>query len=383
MEEFIEKKTFKLKTLTPLHISDGAEGEIIPTEYVISDDKILHKINLPRFISLMPESRKIQLDNHLENEDFIALRRLIQTCWQESSKTYTACMEYSTKAGDLCSYYAQMDTGHEESLLQLTPFIRSSGKLLLPGSSVKGAFRTALINSFFPDDGINIPLDVPPNNKREQNKNNDRNAKKLEAEKLQYREPSKKDPKKLTNNIGKDPLKCLKISDTFIQGNNISTIRKIQNIRLDDDNSETKPNQEKDIKLFGEFIDQDVEINIGLSLDTRYFKKVKLKIGKRFSLNDITASCKKFYDMLLSHEKKNYFDTFEKQTGDSTVSDLYDELIEMNKTENSFVMRLGRYGGRNSISFNIRNKQGKEPKSRNLVLKDGKYWPTGWIFVTE
>lgn len=383
MEEFIEKKTFKLKILTPLHISDGAEGEIIPTEYVISDDKILHKIDTSRFIRLMPESSKGQLDNYLENENFIALRRLIQTCWQESPVTYAACKGYSTKAGDLYDDYVQIDTGQEESLLQLMPFIRSSGKLLLPGSSIKGAFRTALISGLLPDSGIDISLDYPPNDRRKQNKNNDRNAKDLEAEKLQYREPSKKDPKKLINNIGKDPLKCLKISDAFMQGSNISTIRKIHNIRLDDDNSETKPDQEKDIKLFAEFIDQDVEINIACSLDTRYFKKVKWKIGKCFSINDITASCKKFYDMLLSHEKKNYFDTFEKQTGDSTVSNLYNELIEMNKAENSFVMRLGRYGGRNSISFNIRNKQGKEPKSRNLILKDGEYWPTGWVFVTE
>jgi len=264
-----------------------------------------------------------------------------------------------------------METDHEESQLQLTPFIRSNGKLPIPGSSVKGAFRTALISELFPEEGI----DEPP-------KASARTAQNLEAECLKYREESRKNPGQFINNIGKDPLKCLKISDTFIQGNDISTIRKIHNICLDDVTSESKSGKEKDIKLFAEFISQDAVINLNISLDTRYFKTVKWKIGKQFSIHDVIISCRKFYNRLLLHEKNVYFDAFGKRTGDSTVSDLYDEFLEENSKKDTFIMRLGRYGGRNSVSFNIRNKQKAEPKSRNLIFEGGTFLPTGWIRVS-
>lgn len=368
MEEYIKKKTLKLEILTPVHISDGAEGEIIPLEYVVSDNKILHKIRLGRFIDLMAEDKKDRLNTLIEAEDILKLRDFIRNTWQEEPEKYSSCIEYSMNAGDLYELYRDMDI-QKESQLQLTPFIRSAKTLFIPGSSVKGAFRTAFITGLFGEAGIDEPPDEPAfdSNIRALN---------VEAKFLQYRSFDKNN--KLKIDVLKDPFKCLKIGDTFLEDGYTNTIYKIHNIRID-----KKVNKkEMNIKQFGEFVDEGGRTNIELLLDNRYFNKAKNEVGKGFNIDDLTDSCRKFYGDLLEYEKENYLSEFTEQTGDSTVTELYNELIKINREKDFFILRLGRYEGRNSVSFNIKNSQRKDPISRNFIFKDGRYLPLGWVKAT-
>jgi hypothetical protein len=48
----------------------------------------------------------------------------------------------------------------------------------------------------------------------------------------------------------------------------------------------------------------------------------------------------------------------------------------------SFLLRIGRHSGRNSLSFNLLNKKAVEPKTRKLIVDAGEYWPVGWVYVS-
>jgi len=375
---FIEKRTLKVKVITPVHITDGHEGAILPTDYVISQDNILYRIDLTRFIFMMPESQRKDLYSLIETENIRAVRSLVKDCWAENPGLYKAAILYSLDPGDLAVDYRNMDE-EKESRLQITPFQRSSGNLLIPGSSVKGPLRTALLHRRNLPDGIDIPLNVPKHDISKQKRNNDTETKKLESEAFGYKvyDPYKKRDKTV---VALDPFKCLKISDALIQSS--GRIRKVHPVTLDELKKEKDGKKEKDIDIFNEFIDIDTTFHCKAGLDTRYFKTGSCNIGKTFTFYNIIYASKIFYNDLIRHELSEFVDDYSKIKGDSTVCDLYSNLLEMNESANSFVMRLGRFGGMNSKSLNMINKKGKHPKSRNFINVGGVFLPPGWVHVT-
>jgi CRISPR type III-A-associated RAMP protein Csm5 len=365
MSNYILKTLFKLKTLTPVHISDGHEGDIIPSEYIISDSGQLHKINLSILIEKLPADLLSELTDLMDKEDFVGIRNFIQSVWKKSSNIFADCIEYSMNAGDVKSYYDNLPNENVESQLLITPFIRSARELFLPGSSIKGSIRTALISNFA------VSIDIKPYGKSVKY-----DAQMLESDVLKYSYKDKNGNQKF--NVIKDPLKSLKISDSSalpIQG----TVKKVEVINKD---KYGKFNDDmKGAKIFAEFIDSGVEIDIEARLDTRYFT-VENGVGRTLSFNDIRNSCKAFYKLLLTHERDKFFKDFDRQIKISHVSKLYDDFLLLNEGKNSFLIRIGKHSGRNSLSLNLINKKGVEPKSRKFIIKDGVYLPIGWVKVT-
>lgn len=82
MTDYIQKKVFRLKTLTPVHISDGSEGDIIPSEYAISESGQLYKINLAILIDKLPVDYLSALTDLMDKEDFVGIRSFIQSTWK-------------------------------------------------------------------------------------------------------------------------------------------------------------------------------------------------------------------------------------------------------------------------------------------------------------
>lgn len=370
MTDYVEKKIFRLKLLTAVHISDGYEGELLPTEYVVTNNGVLHKLDLPRLIIRIPEDRMVLFNEHLENEDIIGIRNFMKSLWQEKQDIFSDSIEYSMRAGDLHDYYNNLENENDASQLTVTPFIRTARRTFIPGSSLKGAIRTAFISELLGKEGIDYKLNKPKLDKA---------AQMLEAKTLNYRY---KDHKRNRFKIlaGKDPFKALKTSDVCLPAGK-SIIKKIQVVRKMRAGQFDVTGMEK-MNIFAEIIEKGVETDIEVSLDSRYFEFPR-KVGKRFSFKDIMAGCKSFYERVLAHEKKAFFNEFDKNIEGSRVSGLYDEFQKLNAKPNSFLLRLGKHSGRNSLSFNLYNKKGVEPKSRKLIVQNGEYWPMGWVSLTE
>lgn len=370
MADYVEKKIFRLKLLTPVHISDGYEGELLPTEYVVTDNGVLHKIDLSRLVSHIPEDHMVLFNEHLENEDIIGIRNFIKSLWKEKPEIFLDSIEYSMRAGDLHEYYNNLENENDASQVTVTPFIRTAKRIFVPGSSVKGAIRTAFISELFGKDGIDYKLNKPKL---------DKEAQMLEAKTLNYRY---KDTKRKRFKIlsGNDPFKALKTSDVFLPAGK-SIIKKIQVVRKMNAGQFDVAGMEK-MKIFAELIEKGVEVDVEVRLDSRYFEFPR-KIGKRFSFKDIVAGCKSFYGKVLTHEKRAFFSEFDKNIEGSRVSSLYDEFQKLNAKPNSFLIRIGKHSGRNSLSFNLHNKKGVEPRSRKLIVQNGEYWPVGWVILTE
>ncbi len=348
MSEFIQKKNIHLKCLTPVHIADGAEGDLIPNDYVISEKGEFVRINLPVLISSLPEDSLALLQKYLDADDFIGTRNFIRTLWLENVALFSECIVYSMDAGDLATYYHQLEDKFKESRLFVTPFIRTSGRIFLPGSSVKGAMRTAFVAEMIGGE-IDYSLKMPKIGKV---------AEQLEADTLKCGYKNKSNEPKI--NVVNDPFKALKISDCSLSPVH-SVIKKVEIARKDKDGNFDVAGME-DMKIFAEFMKKDVEMEIEVRLDTRYFG-LRDKIGMAISFDQILKSCRTFYQRVLIHEKRAFFEGFDKSIGKSHISSFYDELLELNKRPGSFLLRIGRHSGRNSLSFNLINKRAVEPKT--------------------
>jgi len=364
MTDYIQKKVLRLKTLTPVHISDGSEGDIIPSEYVISDSGQLHKINLAMLIEKLPADSLSELTDLMDREDFVGIRSFIQSTWKTLPDIFPDCIEYSMNAGDVKSYYDNLQNENVDSQLLVTPFIRSARKIFVPGSSIKGAIRTAYISELCKD-GINEDIR--------------QNSLLMEGNVLKCNKELEKNGKvQIKFDVEKDPFKALKMSDSSLL--TVEGIVEKVEVMSKDKYGKFNADNMKDLKIFAEFIDSGVEIDMEARLDTRYFS-VPNGLGVTFSFDDIMNSCKAFYKRVLIHERDKFFKEFDKQIN-THISELYDEFLKLNEEPNSFLFRIGKHSGRNSLSLNLINKKGKEPKSRKLILKDGEYLPVGWIKVT-
>jgi len=124
------------------------------------------------------------------------------------------------------------------------------------------------------------------------------------------------------------------------------------------------------------------EIDIEARIDSRYFS-VPRGIGEKIIFGSIENSCREFYKKLLLHERDSFFKDFDEKIKKSQISALYDKFLQLNEKPNSFLLRLGKHSGRNSLSLNLINKNGIEPKSRKLIVEDGEYLPTGWVNITS
>jgi len=366
MSDFIQKKHYRLTTLTPVHISDGSEGDIIPTEYVVSESGRLHKVNLAKLIGNLPEKSLPELMEYMNKEDLIKIRDFIQSIWKKYRDIFSDCIEYSMQAGDLREYYENMQNEYIESKLYVTPFIRTGRQIYLPASSVKGALRTAYISKLF-EDGISINMKKP---------NIDKKSKRLEEDILRY-SYLYKGRRKI--NVTKDPFKVLKISDSSVLSVD-GIVKKIEIISRNK-NGDFDAEKMKDTKLFAEVIEREIEIDIEARIDSRYFN-VPRGLGKKITFGIIENSCREFYKKLLLHERDSFFKDFDRKIKKSQIFALYDNFLQLNESPNSFLLRLGKHSGRNSLSLNLINKKGIEPKSRKLIVEDGEYLPMGWVKVT-
>jgi CRISPR-associated protein Csm5 len=370
MTEYIQKKFLKMKLLTPVHISDGCEVELTPTEYLLSDDGQLHRIDLAKVIGHLPEDSLSEINKYLVTENLHGLRNFIKSLWQTERNILEDCLEYSMDAVDLADYYHTMENENTESRFIVVPFVRTGNKIFIPGSSIKGAIRTAFITGLLKTP-IAYDLEIAK-------KEIDRQALKLEQDTLNYGYIDRYGKHK--PNIIKDPFKALKIADSSTTLNS-SSVKKVV-IAMKDNSGQFQCTETIDMKIFAEFLMEGNEIDIEARLDTRYFGNQR-SIGKDISFELMRNFCKIFYDKVLKHEKDVFFRGFDETIGNSKISQLYDEFLKLNEHPSGFLLRVGKHIGRNSISFNLINKNGIEPKSRKLIVKDGQYWPLGWVFVTE
>lgn len=227
----------------------------------------------------------------------------------------------------------------------------------IPGSSIKGAIRTALVDSCVQD--VEGGFDFYKEKKNKQ---------------FEKRILSNKDAKD-------DPFRAIQISDCnfdtpLIQGVGTLQILKNNNGILSEKNS---TQIQAEIIMGKLILKESKPQSFTLIIDKDLQKSGQL--SKRFCIKDIINECNYFYGENFKIEYEQFY-----KNSDSLKTDLIENLcveiknITIKEKENSFIIRLGKWSQFEFMTlFDDNHTYGT---SRTVLNYNGQYLPMGWCKCT-
>lgn len=327
--------------LSPLHI--GAGDTIEPMDYVIKDGR-LHGISFERFCARLDKAGGAAFEALIDKGNLVEIRSFVARNFAPERDALCS-VEVSPQVEAL--YKSKInDIRHQ---LMIAPFIKTEGAEVpyVPGSSLKGAVRTAIISEAARKSGLKPPRDA-------------REERQFEAQVLNSRDP--KD----------DPFRGLKIRDkSLAPGETI--VREVKNVSRKRGPSAIPMICEVSHSLVnGKPVVFEAEVIIDEDLFGAGFLSGKLTMA------EVIASCNAFYGEKMKREHSKFY----KGTASEKVSE---RLLSVPLENGSFLLRIGRFQGAESVTLDgYRNPRPPGNKtvwgtSRNLA--EGIY-PMGWVKAT-
>ena len=373
-----------LMPLTPIQIGSG--NEISPFEYVIKNNEYF-RIDINEVIEKFPLNIKKEYIKTLEEKSMFSSRKFLKNYYKKEYGFIYKC----PISEDFIKLYDEKIGGsknkNEDNQLTIFEFIGNYKGKYIPGSTLKGAIRSAyLMENFTSDDFYKITREIKNSRGRKNptkpfksvlNKNIV--MRKIESRILELEEF---DPKF-------DPFKNFKISDTKIN-NDLIEVKQIFRKGIKKEKCILMPMGcfEVTKSVFGsnESIELEFEINIkNIFGDTE--EKI-IKLSKRKSVSIVKESTafyledKGILEYLNNKSEKVLKEDIEffEKIGDKKLLDICQKLLAYREKldENQALIRIGRGIGFNSTTLNLCNEK-KESVFTRVTVDD---MPIGWALIT-
>lgn len=374
----MSKQIYKLtiEPITCVHIGTGkqltmldymvTESEEKQPKYIkFSSDKLLQRIATDK-------ERAKAFDTISSSNDMKEIMDFFHKNCNPNEDTEYACE--ITK-----DFYEVYTRNREEDPYETATFVeqiyrpKGSNTPVIPGSSLKGALRTAILNK-----QMHELSDTDYNeyyNKLD--KTNDKQKLRFEKELQSKLLGDYKDAKK-------DPFRGVEISDCIFAADNTQIVGLIKNVFSNAQTGElfegSIPIQAEAIKgsLMGSSVKTVSHLRINSDLvDTK-------ALSMSINVQDIIQSCNYFY---LREFKKEYEAFYQNASiGCDLIAKLKPELTAITETKNQFIIRVGRWSQVEFITFeeNFRRLPSGEGtgSTRTLFNFGDQYLPFGWCKCT-
>jgi len=384
-----------ITALSPVHIGTGQDLE--PTGYVI-DGEDLYLFSPEAALRALPAAAREELTKVLGAAPTVQLIKQVQAFFHRNSEALIAeaehampvlpsiAAEYQQRVGKT----AQREENGREIINQLaiarTYADAASGRPILPGSSLKGAIRTALLD--VENDGCSLPADVASKPPGQRNRA-------LQEKLFRYRQ------------FDLDPMRLVQIGDardlsdaeSYATEVRYAVNRKRQPVLKD---GREIPAQAENLRQVLEcvpplrpraFIGQ-----LGIQ-DLGGLSSPKLPDSTlRWSFADIAAACNRFYRPILEREvlelrSRGYLSADWIDTLQHLLTDRQPAL----EANQAFLLRVGRHSGAESLTLNgvrsikIIGGRGERPQfleaAKTVWLAAGdiqqrtEMLPFGWVLI--
>ena len=383
-----KKYKVKLLPLTDIHIGSG--NEIEAYEYTIKDG-YFYKIDMSEMFDKLNDSEKENFHKILQESNFFNIRSWIYDNYKENWG-YIYKEKVSSKFEE---YYNDKlkDESKENSQLSISEFIGYNNKKYIPGSSIKGALRTAFIYSDFLENEKKYQIKSSyeiKNGKRVYNRKEiDREAKIMESEVLlaekedRYGNKIDKKGEKLGLEPKKDPFKTVKIFDTEEIELEKFTVNAPQikegNLFCEVLNGIYNEIDKLEKVNFGKEIDFEQGINFNI-VSTEYSLKENLKMDykKRFGIKELIDSLDDKVENILNFEieKKREKDSHNIKRFYEFLKKIFDTF--KNRDNNISLIRIGKYTGFNDKTINLVT---EKPDKKSRTIFDENSCPMGWALI--
>ncbi len=310
------KQKYQLETVTPIHIGSG---EILNFMDGCFTNGRWYHIDLDKVLE-HPTTDINALTSEMSQRDFR---------WQRYLQNY------NTDLSELSSYSLPCQQSPEAG--EIREAIKSIGnRPYIPGSSIKGALRTAFLSHLIDADDTLFQNSLAhlQNLTRQTARGNPRRetpAKKIEQDAF-----------------GKDPnhdlLRALQVSDTALLGSESLEIGTAWTVTLNQNAQLVqKIDNGQEYKNFVQQIRSKQRLTFTLKVDELLFRereKTRLRFDAQQAemLTDIAEVCRSETQALMESEQ-GFFDTY----NFTEIADLYDALIRLNETllEGAFLLQIG------------------------------------------
>ncbi|HOD52942.1 MAG TPA: type III-A CRISPR-associated RAMP protein Csm5 [Candidatus Cloacimonadota bacterium] len=342
----VKNYQIRLKVLSPLHIGSGEH--LNPLNYIVKNNH-LYYLNEGQYIKKLLNTPDSRLKEVVDTADIYNIVNYYYNQFDEND-TQLYKHSYPVDPEFQSAFLNNLRSKDNQNLL--LEFYRSElfSEPVIPGSSLKGCFRTILLSA------MQTHLNTGIYQKRRGNRFvND--AQLTEASVMSMRINYEK------FDVKSDPFKYFKVSDIHA-GTDSLTVQKIEN---------KTTGRTSAIPYFAEVIKSSDQVYTGtLSINsemTRYFDR-SLNLNINNIANYLVQSAKVFYYNIIQKDILK-LKSINSLNGLRSALVNYDSLKD---TPNKAVFRLGKGQGCHSLSLRMSN---LNPKSRNLAQNQ----TLGWVEI--
>lgn len=337
-------ETYRLKVspITPIHIGSGEELEAY--EYIITDK--LHRLNLNRFLDLISNQDKKTRMLKLMEKNILELREFLKKEFEGNREIRENAVEYTILISELTKKFYDQKIDDPQNVLTVKLFQRNRLGPYVPGSSVKGAIRTAILYN------------------------------EINTKEMKYSKPDVRDKKALRTFEQKilnyqdpqsDPLRAVKITDSLSPFETIIATVSITTLR--GGRWETDK-----YKILSEVSLSEFEIEVRIDTELQNNLEEKVPNFCKFSIEDVINACRNFY---FSH-----FERERDRLRGSRVEEKYEyikkKILKIKDKNHSFPLRFGWGSGFDAVTLNSVLPGYQKKKSTKLVEN----LPLGWVEVS-
>lgn len=342
----VKNYQIRLKVVSPLHIGSGEH--LNPLNYIVKNNQ-LYYLNEGQYIKKLLNTPNSRLKEVVDTADIYNIVNYFYDQFDENDSqlfkhSYPVDSEFQT------AFLNNLRSKDNQNLL--LEFYRSElfSEPVIPGSSLKGCFRTILLSA------MQTHLNTAIYQKRRGNRFvND--AQLTEASVMSMRINYDK------FDVKSDPFKYFKVSDIHV-GTDSLTVHKIEN---------KTTGRTSAIPYFAEAIKSSEQVFTGtLSINsemTRFFDR-SLNLNINNIANYLVQSAKVFYYNIIQKDAVK-LNPMGLQNGLRSAVSCYKSL---EKVTNKAVFRVGKGQGCHSLSLKMSN---LNPKSRNLAQNQ----TLGWVEI--
>lgn len=211
----LQRKVLRFEVLSPVHVG-AREGRLLPMEYIVAGGRV-YIIDDERFGRFLLQTGGSQLIDHfIQAARTGELGKGVDRFLQDKAKVTEAKMR--EVAERISSYHVD---GGSPDMRDLRPFVRDGfGRVYIPGTSLKGVFRTAVLYGILKADALrtaSLEKRLYPEIKKLNGagKGKERMKKFLSQELIQKDLLQSFDLKSAKQPQNKDLLRCFKVRDAY------------------------------------------------------------------------------------------------------------------------------------------------------------------------
>jgi len=347
----------ELEVLTAIHIGTGEE--LSPLDYYIASDisnsgksKFI-RFSIDQIISSLTKEERSRLLDIIDKDNYLHLHNFFK---DDNRALKCDAIKYEAEISselerEYSEYLRRGRNGNSflqnQMLISETKHVPGSMVPYIPGSSIKGAIRTAVLDYLLVESNSGIKNEI----------GRIRNSKELEARILKAENSNGR------FNIDRDPFRTLQVSDCIMPNSNSIYVGKMN----------TKMSIRSEV-IAGRFM--------GKTNKSRFFINVKIELEEvvskividRFkSINNLIGDINDFSFEILKFEKEQFYSNgnnyyFEK---------LIDEYGKIDPQKNECLIRIGRYSQQQGVTLSPFHEK-QTGKTRTLLNTDSGMVPMGW-----